>query len=213
MKIGRLFAVGCAVLLALVITATLAAADLISFQLTYTGVSGLTVPSDFANGSVSVTADVATFTLTPNTALSGFSGAKAQDFFFNSTVALSSSDFAGLPNGWSVVQVNGDNAGSLGDWQYKIDTTNSSDYVGSLTFTVTASGITSATDFETFTNSLDGTSPYYFAAELNDLSSPAGASSGYFGGDLAADPPSVPEPGTLLLLGSGMLGLAAFRKR
>lgn len=54
---------------------------------------------------------------------------------------------------------------------------------------------------------------FAFAGHLKNFKKIQGESSTFLGVGVAPDPPAVPEPGTLLLLGSGLVGLGIYRRR
>jgi hypothetical protein len=211
MRARRLLASGgCVILMALGLSFNDARANSVLFDLTVSSSPAFSAGSDYAYGMVSVIGDAATFRLNTNISLSGFSGAEIKDFFFNSTVPLSSSNFNGLPTGWKVISTKSGKAGSLGTYTVKIGIGSGVGLLPpSLTFTITNSAIYSVSQFLGF--STGGSSKYQFAAEFADIN---GKNSGvYFAGN--DGPLSTPEPCTLLLVGStlGLSGLNLLRRK
>ncbi|GAM11711.1 PEP-CTERM motif protein [Geobacter sp. OR-1] len=97
----------------------------------------------------------------------------------------------------------------FGDFNLTISSQNASQRVDWLQFIVTNTSGTWASDDKVLTANTDG----YSAAAHIFVPSAATNANTFFVGN-GETPPSVPEPSTMLLLGSGFLGLAAYgRKR
>ena len=87
--------------------------------------------------------------------------------------------------------------------------TGSSSYVTSLSFdvaTTTSGGFTSTTDAEVLSNQ-----GYYFAAQITPV--PCNSCGMGFAGANTENLATTPEPGTLVLFGGGLLGIAGFIRR
>ncbi|MGO9020559.1 MAG: PEP-CTERM sorting domain-containing protein [Syntrophobacteraceae bacterium] len=239
MKIGRMFAIGCAALLVVGVAATLAGADQITttqenIVFSAENNSNTITYATYATGTLTVNVDAtnpgdstAVFTITPTTAAGSNNG--MQDFWFNfsggtligtSAVTTGSGGFSVSFSGvtqshsanessWEIIQANaggGENS-QFGTYDYKVYTSGGADLLSSLTFTVTSSLITGLGQFNTDQGHLNpgSTSQYYFAGELNP--------DPYYAGSLGGGSDPIPEPCTMLLLGSGLVGLGVFRKR
>ena len=218
MKIKRQFVIGCcSILLVICFAVAQTWAGEISFDLTIPYVSYTTgnIPTsglEYASGTISVSGDTATFNVSLNTGLDSpnaggdWSHATITGFYFNSSVALTPADFSGLPSGWAVQgdgtpnKIKADSSPYYFQW-YVSDAPTSP--VQPLEFTVTNSDITSATDFEQVSNGGGMFAVYANFQWNNDQNERHG---------IFTTPPA-PEPSTLLLISSGLVGLAAYRKR
>jgi len=163
----------------------------------------LGVTGNFATVDISVVDHIATFRVDANQALLGTGNNFGVDkFFFNTTLStIDASDF-NLAN-WTL-KLNKD-ASTYG--KFELLYTGPSDRVDPLIFTVTDNAITSADNF--YETGSDGV--HHFVAHIGGFPALNDQSSAFF-----TDGPtttSVPEPGTMLLLGAGFLGLAVYGKR
>ena len=162
----------------------------------------LGISGNFASVDISVTGNTATFTIDANQALLGGGDNFGIDkFFFNTTLSgITASDFSAV-SGWDIRT--SQNASDFGLFEFLYKGTGST-RMDPLTFTITDSSITSALDFYDANSS-----GFHFVAHIAGFSDLNGNTSAFFG-----DGAPVPEPGTIVLLGAGLLGLGLFgRKR
>lgn len=158
----------------------------------------LGVSGTFAVVSVTVSGNTATFTVDANEALLGAgTNFGIQTFGFNSAVTLSASDFT-LPVGWDV-----DFGSNLSMFGIFYSDVNGKPRYDPLVFSITNSSITSEDQF--YVANAGG---YHYAAHIAGFSELNGQTSAWF----SDGPMSIPEPGTLILLGLGLLTLAGCRR-
>lgn len=139
-------------------------------------------------------------------------------FYFNykGSVALDYSQFSfGSPGTWTVT--NGGNASSFGVFDDQSKGTgfgNATINPLTLYYNGTAGDNISVNDFVDYSTDQSAFTDYYFAAHLRRIDVPANLDGSVW---LASTEPGgstpVPEPGTLMLLGIGMFGLAVYGKR
>lgn len=153
----------------------------------------------YATLNIEASSGSATFTLTRGEELLAADG-EFMSFGFNSTITdLVLADFGGLPANWGLTfdqQMDG-----FGNFMYEIGSSAEADRVESLTFTITDGAISSDSDF--YIANLNG----------NHFASHVGPNSLTQTGFISDGTPSVPEPATMFLLGTGFIVLAGFSRR
>lgn len=163
---------------------------------------GLT--GDFATVDISVTGHTATFRVDANQALLGAGNNFGIDkFFFNTTLSTIDAKDFNLA-GWKVTFHK--EASSFGKFDLEYAGTGKN-RVDPLIFTITDNAITNANDFyDVGTDKV-----HHFAAHVAGFREHNDQTSAFFTDGPTTTP--VPEPGTMLLLGAGFLGLAVYGKR
>ena len=135
-------------------------------------------------------------------------------FAFNLDLASPTISITGLPSGWG--WGTNDQMDGAGTYEWAVQcgpavcTTGQVSNPGSVTFSVVRTGGTLApSDFAT-----DGTGAGdFFAADVVSNIPGAGIRTGVISGSSFTPPTGTPEPGTLALFGSGLLGLAGIVRR
>jgi len=190
----------CLVILGLVVTQAKATTWDLNTSNENLGISG-----NFATVDIGVNDKTATFTIAANLDIfTPGSNFGIDKFFFNTTLSgITAGDFI-VADGWTVKT--SQNASSFGDFEFLYKGTGDS-RINPLNFSITDSSITSALDFYDANSS-----GFHFVAHIAGFSDLNGNTSAFFGDGAPGAP--VPEPGTIVLLGAGLLGLGLFgRKR
>jgi len=153
------------------------------------------------------------------------SGVKLDAFYFNMAGSASDYSFSGYsPATWSITTPGTNAAGSGGaDFMFVADSSNPATDVTnavSLSFTMTnLTGDFLVTDFTGATPSSTAAGSGQLGAHLQSLTQGTGntTDSGFAVGSYVVDdgggPNVVPEPGAMLLMGAGLLGLGMARRR
>ena len=133
----------------------------------------------------------------------GFRVGGNQAFFYNTTGSDLGVTVSGLPIGWTFSDLPPHQAGPFGDFEHRIDAPGgAASAVSTLSFTVSRAitGFTSADDLFELASGPCGSGCGHFASHIF---ANGGANTG-FTSDV-----SVPEPGTLALFATGLVGVGA----
>jgi len=180
-------------------------ADSITFVLTTpnTGLSGYSGPY----ASISITLTSPTIADIAVTALPGFliGGAHAFDLNTNGSASYSGLSYIGGNDKTNFSSEGTGNVDGFGSFNFRLkDSGGYNGAVSQLSFTLTGSTWSSAADVLT-----PNASGYHGAGHIFDIGPTGANATGY----AANGSTPVPEPATMLLLGSGLVGLWAFRKK
>ncbi len=168
--------------------------------MTYATVSGTVDASDSSLFHFKVDLDPGLFSL-----LNGGDNFGLDKFFFNTNLSLTSDMFINIdPNTWSVNFINNNVAGF---GVFDISLTDPGTRSTYLYFDIDYTSAVSDANFFILSDGVADNGAGHFAAHIG------GFDYGEFGSIYVRDGAApVPEPGTLLLLGTGILGLALYRR-
>jgi hypothetical protein len=166
----------------------------------------LGVSGNFASVTINAGSGVANFEIAANLSIFTPGDNFGIDmFFFNTTLSDITTDDFVVADGWTVRTSR--NASSFGEFEFLYKGTGDS-RINPLTFSINDPSILSPLNFYE-ENDPGG---FHFAAHIAGFTNLNGRTSAFFGDGGNGAP--VPEPGTIVLLGAGLLGLGLFgRKR
>jgi hypothetical protein len=164
----------------------------------------LGLSGDFAIVDISVVGNTATFTVDANEALLGTGPNFGIDkFFFNTNLtSITASDYA-FQSGWTIFT--NKEASTFGKFELEYKGTGDS-RIDPLVFSITDANIASALDF--YAANSEG---HHFAAHIAGF--PETGTGNWTSAFFTDGGTPVPEPGTLLLLGAGLVGLGLYGRR
>ena len=197
-----------------------ASAGTLTFQLDYV-FSGTTTPAGPAPWVQAAFEDVVGGVQLTITATNLTGSEFISDFYFNFNPILNAASYLPSPTGGTQIGWNSITAGNNcckadgdGYFDFNIDFPpppgNGDLFKGGETFVVRIPGALTTADFNYVSvNGPKGATGFYAAAHVQGIATEHGTTSVW----IAPSPSQVPEPGTLLLLGAGLTGLASVRRR
>jgi PEP-CTERM motif len=215
-----LLAVAVLAVVALAVAVPVARAD--TFQLTTGNSPGL---DGFSGPYATITLTQGTNEVTVSITTDAFTGGQyfigdGSTFAFNSDLTLTSSNFGSFSwtGGNATTAFSFGGSGQVDSWGVFTDTINDFDgatrAVTALSFVISYPGITLA-DLEFVNTNGNEFAGHIFACDTADIVSGSctlAAATGFATGT-SGTPPTIPEPATLMTLGSGLLALGGFFRR